>query len=74
MALIGKVPSAPGFAIGGEVGGKWWVENTSGLFRSAHDQDGKDNFAPLYMLKKIRKVGFWDRCSEIPPEPTGDDM
>ena len=75
MALVGSfpVPHAPGVTVGGEIEGRWWAQNTAGLYRSARDQHGNDNFAPLYMLKEIRKKRRWRR-GEIPTEREGDDL
>ncbi len=76
VALLGSLPfhQAPGVAAGGEITGKWWVQNTTGLFRSGHDHHGKDQFTPLYMLKGIRKKGFFSRRGVRPPTPEGDDL
>ena len=67
LALVGSfpVPSAPGVTVGGETKGMWWAQNTTGLFRSARDHHGKDEFTPLYMLKGIRRnKGFFGRRGE----------
>jgi hypothetical protein len=77
LALLGSfpVPHAPGVTVGGEVDGKWWVQNTNGLFRSACGHHGKDDFTPLYMLKGIRKKSLFSRRGEKPPpEREGDDL
>ena len=76
LALVGSfpVPQAPVVTAGGDVEGKWWVQNTSGLFRSARNPDGKDDYTPLYMLKNIRKKTFFSRRGEKPPERQGDDL
>jgi len=76
LALVGSfpVPQAPVVTVGGGIEGKWWVQNTSGLFRSARNPDGKDDYTPLYMLKNIRKKPFFSRRGEKPPEREGDDL
>lgn len=76
LALVGSfpVPQAPVVTVGGDIEGKWWVQNTSGLFRSARNPDGKDDYTPLYMLKNIRKKTFFSRRGEKPPEHEGDDL
>ena len=77
MALVGSfpVPYAPGATAGGKMEGKWWVRNTAGLFRSARDQHGKDNFTPLYMLKRIRrKRGLINRRGQNPTPELDDYM
>jgi hypothetical protein len=77
VALLGSLPfhQAPGVPTGDfEITGKWWVQNTTGLFRSGHDLHGKDQFTPLYMLKAIRKKGFFSRRGAKPPENEGDDL
>ena len=69
------VPHAPGVIAGVEAEGKWWVQNASGLFRSAREPHGKNGYTPLYMLKEIRKKkSFWSRRGERPPDREGDDL
>jgi len=54
----------------------WWSQYTAGLFRSAHDDHGKDEFTPLYMLRRIRKDnGFFFKRGKnnTPSEFEGDD-
>ena len=57
LALLGSspVPHAPPVQVGAQMEGKWWTQNTTGIFRSACEPHGKDNYTPLYMLKEIRK-------------------
>ena len=79
MALIGSlpVPHVPGVTVGGEIEGKWWARNTAGLFRSARDRHGKDNFTPLYTLKRIqKKMSLFHRRGESPSPIVfeGDDL
>jgi len=78
LALVGSlpVPHVPGVTVGGEIEGKWWVRNTAGLFQSARDRHGKDNFTPLYMLKRIQRKTSWIyRCGEnLSREHEGDDL
>jgi hypothetical protein len=78
LALVGSfpVPCAPGVTAGGGIEGKWWVRNTAGLFRSARDEHGNDNFTPLYMLKRIQRKKWWiNRRGENPsPMPEDDYM
>lgn len=75
LALLGSapVPHAPGATVGGDVKVKWWSSNAAGLFRNGHEPDGKDNFAPLYRLQKIRTK---ERSRRGLPDPvyTGDDV
>ena len=70
------VPHAPGVTAGGEIEGKWWSQNTTGLFRSARDPDGKDDYTPLYMLKGIgKRQGFFSRRGDNSvPELEGDNL
>lgn len=78
LALVGSlpVPHAPGVTVGGEIEGKWVVRNTAGLFRSARDRHGKDNYTPLYMLKRIQRKTSWiyRRGENLSREHEGDDM
>lgn len=77
MALVGSlpVPHAPGVTVGGGIEGKWWAQNANGLFRSARDHHGNDNYTPLYMLKGIRKKRLFGRRGEKPPPVReGDDL
>lgn len=76
MALLESfpVPHAPGVTAGIEIGGKWWVQNASGLFRSGREPSGKDDYTPLYMLKGIRKKkGIFSRREPF-SEREGDDL
>jgi len=78
LALVGSspLPHTPGVTVGGGIEGKWWVQNTTGLFRSAREPHGRDDYTPLYMLKEIRKKRsfFSSRRGETEPEPEGDDL
>jgi len=78
LALVGSlpVPHAPGVTVGGEIEGKWWSQNTTGLFRSARDPDGKDDYTPLYMLKGIgKRQGLFSRRGDNSvPKLEGDDL
>jgi hypothetical protein len=78
LALVGSfpLPHTPGVTGGGGIEGKWWVQNTTGLFRSAREPHGRDDYTPLYMLKKIREKRrlFSSRRGEVEPEPEGDDL
>ena len=68
------VPYAPGVTGGGETKGKWWTQNTNGLFRSAIDHHGRDKFTPLYMLRQIRShKSFFGRRGEKVPLECEDD-
>ena len=61
--------------VGGEIEGKWWAQNATGLFRGGCDPDGNDQYTPLYMLKEIRmnhKGLFSRRGEKIQCE--GDDQ
>jgi len=74
LALLGSSP-LPQAPVSLQIAGKWWVQNTSGLFRSASEPDGKDDYTPLYMLKGIRKKrGIFSRRDRPPPEREGDDL
>jgi len=78
LALLGSfpVPNAPGLTAGVGMEAKWWSQNTSGLFRSARDPYGKDDYTPLYMIKSIRKKrSFFNRREEHPiVEREGDAL
>lgn len=81
LALVGsfhlpRTSDTPGVTGGSGIEGKWWVQNTTGLFRSAREPHGRDDYTPLYMLKKIRRKRslFSSRRGEIEPEPEGDDL
>jgi len=76
LALLGSfpVPDSPGLTAGGTTDGKWWVRYAGGLFRSARDHHGKDNFTPLYMLKGIQRKKRWiSRRGENPYLEHEDD-
>jgi hypothetical protein len=73
LALLGSVAVAPGLVAGGDIGINWWKQHSGGLFRDACDQQGKDRYTPLYILKEIRKPGLLRRDNTIIP-PSGDDL
>jgi len=75
VALLGSspIPQAPGVKVHGEIETKWWSQNTSGLFRSAGEANGKDDYTPLYALKEVPKRSFFRDGQPPPPEPEGDD-
>lgn len=75
VALLGSypIPHVPGVAVHGDAETKWWSRNTSGLFRSAGEANGKDEYTPLYALKEVPRRSFFRDGQLPPPEPEGDD-
>ena len=75
LALLASfpLPHTPGVTGGGGIEGKWWVQNTKGLFRSACEPHGRYDYTPLYVLREIRKKRGVRR-GEIGPEPEGDNL
>uniref|UniRef100_A0A8H7XTA0 Uncharacterized protein n=1 Tax=Psilocybe cubensis TaxID=181762 RepID=A0A8H7XTA0_PSICU len=75
LALLGSapIPHVPGVSAGARVGIEWWSQFTTGLFRHGREPQGEDSFTPLYMLKEIRKKG-WFKRGLPPPVYEGDDL
>jgi len=73
LALIGTTPTPPGVAVGGNVGGKWWSRNMSGMFRQASDPNRLYKYTPLYILQKTRPHYLFRRESPV-PAPEDDDL
>jgi hypothetical protein len=73
LALVASVPVAPGLSVSGNVGMNWWKHHSGGLFRDACDEEGKNRYTPLYILKEIRKPGLLRRDNTIIP-PQGDNL
>lgn len=75
LALLGAfpVPQTPGATVTNNTVVKWWSQNTTGLFR-AGDDNGTEEYTPLFTLKEVfKRKGFFRDGRLPPPDPTGDD-
>jgi len=48
------VPVVPSISAGGELGGSWWTQASSGILKRGRHPEGAYSYTPLFTLKRIR--------------------